>query len=134
MIEMSQSFRYYHEHLEEQRKKKREYARRKRREDPKWAEREREKERNYNRKVRLDCLIHYGGNPPKCACCGEVHIEFLQIDHIKGNGKRHREEVGTGTSFYRWLRRMKYPDGFRVLCADCNYSLGQYGYCPHTKS
>jgi hypothetical protein len=29
------------------------------------------------------------------------------------------------------LRRDNYPDGYRVLCANCNFSRGIHGYCPH---
>jgi len=79
-------------------------------------------------------LIHYGGNPPKCACCGEDKIEFLSIDHINGGGRKHRKEIGkSGMPFYRWLIKNNFPNGYRVLCHNCNLSLGFYGYCPHNK-
>jgi hypothetical protein len=29
------------------------------------------------------------------------------------------------------LARNGFPDGYRVLCHNCNMALGQYGYCPH---
>jgi hypothetical protein len=29
------------------------------------------------KEVRLKVLIHYSGDPPCCACCGETHYEFL---------------------------------------------------------
>lgn len=32
---------------------------------------------------------------------------------------------------YRWLRNHGYPLGFRVLCMNCNFALGKFGYCPH---
>lgn len=73
-------------------------------------------------------LAHYGG---KCECCGEARLEFLCIDHINGGGRKHREKVGGGNAFYNWLIREGYPEGFRVLCHNCNSSLGFYGYCPH---
>ena len=44
-------------------------------------------------RLRLEILIHYGGPVPKCACCGESHIEFLSIDHIGGGGKKHFQWV-----------------------------------------
>lgn len=75
-------------------------------------------------------ISHYGG---KCNCCGESIFEFLQIDHINGGGRKHRAEVGSGTKFYRWLIRNGFPDGFQVLCANCNFGKGQYGTCPHAK-
>ena len=34
-------------------------------------------------------MLHYG---PLCACCGTPNNP--EIDHIDGNGKAHREEIG----------------------------------------
>ncbi len=82
---------------------------------------------NYQR-LRLKAIEHYGG---KCACCGEKRNEFLGIDHIDGGGTNHRKELKV--SIYRYLSRNNYPKGFRVLCHNCNLSLGFYGYCPHKK-
>src|SRR5580692_7551922 len=76
---------------------------------------------------RLYALAYYGDS--HCACCGETHVQFLVIDHIHGLGKQHRKEIHN--NIYRWLRVHKYPDGFRVLCHNCNMSLGIYGFCPH---
>ncbi|MFA5766518.1 MAG: hypothetical protein WC919_01165 [Candidatus Paceibacterota bacterium] len=84
------------------------------------------------RKTRLKVLRHYGGETPKCACCGESHTEFLSIDHINGGGNKHRKNNKI-VSIYAWLYKHKFPDGFRVLCHNCNFSYGLYGYCPHVK-
>ena len=81
--------------------------------------------------TRLKVLQHYGGEEPKCACCGESHLEFLSIDHINGGGNEHRKKEGI-RSMHIWLYKHKFPDGFRVLCHNCNFSYGLYGYCPHT--
>ena len=84
----------------------------------------------HRRKLRNSALDAYGA---WCHCCGEVHREFLAIDHINGGGCEHRRQLGNlnSTQFYRWLRNEGYPAGFRVLCHNCNMSLGAYGYCPH---
>lgn len=84
-------------------------------------------------RLRMAALTKYGGNPPKCACCGEGTLEFLSIDHINGGGNKHRQrlKLKAGFEFYRWLENNNYPEGFRVLCHNCNLSLGYYGYCPH---
>jgi hypothetical protein len=82
------------------------------------------------KRMRLEVLIHYGGDPPRCACCEEAHVEFLAIDHIEGGGGKHRQKIG---AFYPWLIRNKFPKGFRVLCHNCNFSRGLYGYCPHKR-
>ncbi len=82
-------------------------------------------------KQRIAALIHYGGNPPHCSCCGENKYEFLCIDHINGGGGKHRKEYPKAIHINRWLKNNNYPDGFRVLCHNCNMALGIYGYCPH---
>lgn len=80
-----------------------------------------------NRHNRMEVLLSYGG---ECACCGETRYEFLEIDHINKNGKEHREEM-RGAKIHNWLIAHGYPEGFRVLCSNCNQSLAKYGYCPH---
>jgi hypothetical protein len=35
---------------------------------------------------------------------------------------------------YAYLIRNNFPEGYRVLCHNCNQSLGYFGYCPHTVS
>lgn len=72
-------------------------------------------------------------NIPKCECCLEDNLEFLTIDHINGNGNKHRKEnkAGFGTTFYRWLIKNNFPKGFRVLCMNCNMTIGNFGFCPH---
>lgn len=89
-----------------------------------------EQVKSRSQKIRLEVLDHYG---KVCRCCGEKRKEFLSIDHIKGGGTEHRNRVGRGQAFYKWLRRKKYPKGYRTLCMNCNWSLGKYGYCPHKK-
>lgn len=100
----------------------------------KYREKNREKynamTREHHRKKKLEVLIHYGGNHPKCACCGEDIIEFLTIDHIYGGGTQHRNKVGYGYKFYQWLIKNNFPDGFQVLCRNCNWAKS-HGGCPH---
>jgi len=87
-----------------------------------------------HKEFRLAALSAYSDGPPKCACCGENHLEFLAIDHTNSTGAEHRKNIGTGSdNMYRWLKKNGYPEGFRVLCHNCNQSLGHYGYCPHGK-
>ncbi len=80
------------------------------------------------RKLRSDALKEYG---EKCVCCGETTQEFLQIDHVNGSGLAHRKSI-PGGNIYLWLKKNNYPkDGFRLLCANCNWARGMWGYCPH---
>lgn len=67
----------------------------------------------------------------ECECCGERSAEFLAMDHVYGGGNKHRKTIGCA-NIYLWLKRHNCPkDSFRILCANCNTSLGHYGYCPH---
>lgn len=84
-----------------------------------------------NQKNRYDALVFYGGNPPKCNCCGENEIKFLAIDHINGCGMKQRKSQGL--NIYSFLKRNNYPDGFQVLCHNCNLAKGFYEKCPHIK-
>jgi len=98
---------------------------------PNWKGGEHEVNIAYGRRKRLRVLEHYGGSPPKCACCGESLLEFLTIDHINGGGNKERQKRGFNTAYY--LERENYPSGYRVLCMNCNFALGHYKYCPHQK-
>ncbi len=93
-----------------------------------------EYEKKYRNKLRLEVLIKYGGNPPKCACCKESIIEFLTIDHIKTNGAIHRKKLG-GIRFYVMLRNQPYqPHEYQVLCYNCNCVRKDAAtICPHKK-
>lgn len=75
-------------------------------------------------------MVQYCRGAPFCQCCKEDRMEFLSIDHIDGGGAEHRKALG-GTTIYLWLSKMEYPEGFRVLCHNCNQAIGQHGYCPH---
>jgi hypothetical protein len=62
--------------------------------------------------------------------------EFLTLDHVNGGGNQHRRELNVrGKHFFEWLVRHGFPNDppLRVLCMNCNWSLGRLGYCPHTK-
>jgi hypothetical protein len=75
-------------------------------------------------------IKHYGGI---CMCCGYNDIRFLTIDHICGNGKKHRKELGNpgGNHFFKILKDQGYPTGYQVLCWNCNCAKSTYGKCPH---
>lgn len=84
----------------------------------------------YRQKLKLDVLIGYSQDPPYCACCKEDHITFLTIDHIDGNGSQHRSE---NPHIYAELRKAGFPDGYQVLCWNCNIAKHVLGTCPHTR-
>src|ERR1700690_352388 len=82
-------------------------------------------------KLKRDVLAAYGGEHCVCVDCTVTEFEFLSIDHIDGGGHQHRKLIRD--NIYRWLKKKGYPSGFRVLCMNCNFSRGRYGYCPHEK-
>lgn len=78
---------------------------------------------NKGRQLKLEMILAYGG---RCVLCGENKPEFLTIDHINGNGTKHRQSVGVkgGAGIYRWLKNQHWPkNDYRVLCANCNCSM-----------
>jgi hypothetical protein len=89
-----------------------------------------ERARRRFQEQRIVCLRHYSGGTPQCACCNERTIEFLSLDHIEGGGTAHRREVGP-SQMWAWLINHDFPDGFQILCHNCNLAKGFYGVCPH---
>lgn len=85
--------------------------------------------KNYQRNLRIKCINYYSNNKNCCACCGEKRFEFLAIDHIHGDGSKHRKLVGK--NMVRWIINNNFPNMFMILCHNCNQSMGIYGYCPH---
>lgn len=82
---------------------------------------------------RLRALQHYSGSlEPFCQCCNEKRVEFLTFDHINGGGNQHRKTLHR-KDIVQYLIKNNFPEGFRVLCQNCNSSLGFHGYCPHQK-
>lgn len=86
-------------------------------------ERINELQRERMRGLREDAIDAYGG---KCACCGEGWLDYLHIDHINSGGREHRRQV---YNVYRDLQKRGYPDGYQVLCANCNMAK-ERGGCP----
>jgi hypothetical protein len=87
----------------------------------------------FNRLLKLEVMTHYSNGVPKCACCGESFIEFLTLDHINGGGNEERRANKSARNTAYWLKKNGFPSGFRVLCMNCNFALGKFGYCPHKK-
>jgi hypothetical protein len=71
------------------------------------------------------------GYGSKCACCGESEKNFLSIDHVNGGGRQERKRIGSGSAFHAKIIKANFPPEYRVLCHNCNFSNGIYGFCPH---
>ena len=97
----------------------------------------------------LKILKHYSkllsnSNTPCCNCCGEnFHIDFLDVDHIVGKRQIDSEpelvKIGyssklEGIMLQSWIVRNNFPDGFQILCTNCNTAKGMKknnNKCPH---
>lgn len=88
--------------------------------------------RNKWSELRVEVLSYYSKGIPTCACCGERTIQFLSIDHVEGNGNAHIRSLKNPSRIMQWLKKNNYPQGFRILCHNCNLSIGFYGSCPHS--
>ena len=82
--------------------------------------------------LKTECFQHYGN---KCSCCGETILEFLTLEHENGQGNKHRKalfghNVG-GVHMYRWLKNNNYPEGYIILCMNCNWAQRYNTQCPH---
>ena len=74
-----------------------------------------------NKRVTKEVFTHYGGNPPKCSC-GFSDMRALTIDHIHGGGRKERQKLRKiGATFYRWLQVQGYPEGYQILCMNCQF-------------
>jgi hypothetical protein len=89
-----------------------------------------EKSRHY--KLKMEVLQHYSGEVPVCACCKEDIFEFLTIDHVNGRTDEEKKSRRSGNALYRWIKKSGFPDGFQVLCYNCNCGR-KHGECPHQK-
>ena len=81
-------------------------------------------------RLKKEVIGFYGG---ACACCGIENLAVLSIDHLNGGGSSHAKELRKlGERFdYRWLKMQGFPQGYQVLCMNCNQAKGIYGQCPH---
>jgi len=80
---------------------------------------------------------------PCCKCCNlNSHIGFLAIDHIAGRMEMDSipelVKLGYTSKFsnnqlFLWIIKNNFPDGFQILCHNCNSAKGFYGKCPHER-
>ena len=76
----------------------------------------------YRKNLKKRVLSYYGGGKLACIKCGFSDIRALSIDHINGNGCKHRKKLLTsGKTFYRWLEKQDYPKGYQTLCMNCQF-------------
>jgi len=110
-----------------------------------WNEAHKERKKQNSKraywKLKEEAFMAYGGYV--CQCCGETEPLFLSIDHINNDGYLYRQSkknsAGTyskvgrcGETLFRWLKKNNYPEGFQILCLNCNGGKHRNGgICPH---
>lgn len=87
------------------------------------ADRVYEKELSGKQTIKEHVFSHYCEGEILCKKCGFKDIRALSLDHIDGNGTKHRKELNitAGTQFYRWVRDNDFPEMFQVLCMNCQW-------------
>ena len=83
--------------------------------------------------MKFEVLYHYSYGTmtcmnPNCEVPGGTkHPYSLCVDHVGGGGKKHGEDLKKqGITFYRWLIKNNLPEGFQVLCFNCNNLKKKY--------
>jgi hypothetical protein len=78
----------------------------------------------YNVTLKIEVLSHYSGaNPPQCANPYKEHKEpyqtiwSLSLDKIAGD--HFKSKLPTGVTLYGKLKKEGYPEGWQVLCMNC---------------
>ena len=94
---------------------------------PEEKAKKKEEEIQWRWNLKIQVLNHYSNGSLKCmnpnceVSGGSKNPLSLQIDHINGGGRRHTQQIqAQGTHLYLWLVHHNYPQGFQVLCANCN--------------
>ena len=97
-----------------------------------WKNREKHCKRMADAYAKSKSLVfaHYGQS---CVCRGESEPLFLHMDHINDDGyKYHVNGDRSHQNVYQWLVSHSFPEGFQVLCANCNDGKKRnHGICPH---
>jgi hypothetical protein len=87
--------------------------------------------KRYTQHIKQKVIGHYSASLA-CQCslrncwhgdqpCHVSDIRALSINHINGGGTRQTESIRReGSSFYRWLINRRFPEGYQVLCHNCN--------------
>jgi len=80
-------------------------------------------------KNRLEIYSHYSTEGKICcSICKEDEIKFLCLDHINGGGNKHRQKLGGVREAFADIKRAGFPDGYRILCHNCNIKHGCKDY------
>ena len=80
-------------------------------------------------------IYHYSQGQMTCGCCGFGEFDTLTLDHVSGGGRESYRAVfgGSNRMLYEWVRKNGMPEGFQILCANCNASKRDRGACQHIR-
>ena len=81
-------------------------------------------------KARKIIIDHYSNGKNCCACCNEKIYEFLTFDHLNREGTKHRKTIAR-YNICIWLIQNNLPEGFQILCYNCNAAKQFNHGCPH---
>lgn len=94
----------------------------------------RECKKAYTDRIKYTVFSHYSPDL-ECKCCYESEYEFLTIDHENDKSTyNHPKKSKAGWNLINWIYRNNYPEGFQILCWNCNSGRGKRnmnGVCPH---
>ena len=85
-----------------------------------------DKQRLNQARKKVQIIKYYSKNRMECRCCGEKNITFLTLDHVNDDGKKDRKKY-----LYNFLLDNHFPNGFQVLCYNCNIGKSRFKQCPH---
>lgn len=72
-------------------------------------------------KKRCEIINHYSNGANCCAICQEKRMEVLDLDHINCDGWEKRKSGVHTQKLFAALIKQNFPDGFRILCRNCNW-------------
>jgi len=84
-------------------------------------QRKNRKTKEYRDSLRLEILDAYSNGSIACVRCGYGDVRALDLDHVNHNGGNHRKKAGTTYDIYTELKRDNFPEGYQVLCRNCNW-------------
>ena len=85
--------------------------------------------RERDRRIYRAVIEGYGG---RCVCCGESEFAFLTLDHVEGGGRTEVRKIGRRKMLLTILKQ-GFPEGYQILCWNCNAAKHFKGRCPHAK-
>jgi len=125
---LEHSRKYHKEHRKEEREYSKEYRETHKAQYQKYNKEYIRKERKLNKNL---VFLYYSNGVVQCACCGELEEVFLTIDHIRGRKTYGHGYNEGGYKLYAKLVKSNFPEGYRILCWNCNWAKHRLSQCPH---